>query len=314
MMMNVYTSPKTRLLISSAAIVAALMLSAVTAIAQPAGGPPGGGPGGPGGAPGGATAGPEDPMIPNLPANAPQPTSDPRDFSGVWYHVDSLDFQIKAEPYDENRSIPFNDLGKQVIDRRVKSLADHTPYVNASALCYPPGPSWQMDLNMPFNIVQTKDWMEWLFEEFHGYWLIQMAPKDVSTMPKTYMGNSVAHWDGDTLVVETSGFKQATWVDVVGTPASADAKITQRIRKVKTDHWFLEVESTINDPTFYTRPWTWIRAYDWRPDMVMFREYNCEEQMGDPGNDPMAAASVIREPKDAASFEVPLMERNVKAK
>jgi hypothetical protein len=247
-----------------------------------------------------------------LPADAPQPSSDPHDFTGTWVHGDLLDGQIKTEPYDENRSVPFNDLGKQVMDRRLKSLTDRTPYVNASTLCYPMGWSWQFDLNFPFQIYHGKDYISILFEEYHGYWPIYMAPKDVSTMPKTYMGNSVAHWDGDTLVVETSGFKQSLWLDVNGTPASADAKITQRIRKVHTDHWFLEFTNTIDDPTFYTRPWTWMRAYDWRPDRAGFSEYNCEEQTGDPGSDPVAASSLIREPKDAAAFDSPLMERSKK--
>jgi hypothetical protein len=303
---------------------------------QGAGGPPGGGAGGPpgggaGGPPGGGAGGlaggagfpgqtdpTEVPAFvanrprPDLPKDLPQPTSDPRDFTGTWYHADTVDAHMKVEPYDENRKIPFNELGQKVMDRRIKSLWDKTPYVNASALCYPMGTSWQMDLNFPFQVYQGKDYLSIIFEEYHGYWPIHMAPKDVSTMPKTYMGNSVAHWDGDTLVVETSGFKQSLWLDTDGTPASVDAKITQRIRKVHTDRWFLEVENTIDDPTFYTRPWSWMRAYEYRPDKATFSEYNCEEQTGDPGSDPVAGSSLIREPKDNAAFDSPLMERNAK--
>jgi hypothetical protein len=335
-MMNTHKSSKAKLLIGGAAIAAALTFGVAPVFAQPAGGPPGAGGAPGGGAPAGGAARQaggasnfsaivgNDPTVANPNASllsskyptfgpdAPMPSSDPRDFSGVWYHQDSLDFQIKVEPYDENRTLPFTPLGKQVMDRRIKSLWDKTPYVNASALCYPAGQSWQMDLNMPFHIFQTKDWINILFQEYHGYWQILMGPKDVSTMPKSYMGNSVAHWDGDTLVVETSGYKQSLWLDVDGTPASADAKLTQRIRKVKTDHWTLEVENTLDDPTFYTRPWTWMRSYDWRPDMVIFSEYNCEEQTGDPGSDPVASSSLIREPKDAAAFDSPLIERNAK--
>jgi hypothetical protein len=109
------------------------------------------------------------------------------------------------------------------------------------------------------------------------------------------MGSSVGHWDGDTLVVETTGFKDGLWLDVNGTPASKNARLTQRIRKVKTDHWFLQVEFTLDDPTYYTRSWSWMRDYSWRPDMTLFHEYNCELQTGAKGGiDP----SLVPEPQD----------------
>jgi hypothetical protein len=110
------------------------------------------------------------------------------------------------------------------------------------------------------------------------------------------MGRSVGHWDGNTLVVETTGFKEAIWLDVFGTPASQNAKLTQRIRKVKSDQWYLEVTNTIDDPTYYTRPWSWMRAYLWRPDMTLQREYNCELQTG--AKDGLDS-SLVQEPQDA---------------
>jgi hypothetical protein len=109
------------------------------------------------------------------------------------------------------------------------------------------------------------------------------------------MGSSVGHWDGDTLVVETSGYKDGIWVDVFGTPASKNARLTQRIRKIKTDHWFLEIVSTLHDPTYYTRPWSWARDYAWRPDMTLFHEYNCELQTGAPDG---VDSSLVPEPQD----------------
>jgi len=67
-------------------------------------------------------------------------------------------------------------------------------------------------------------------------------------------------------VVESSGFKQALWMDVDGTPVSANGKLIQRIRKVDNgdhaDHApFLEIETTVVDPTYYTRPWTVVRTF-----------------------------------------------------
>ena len=142
---------------------------------------------------------------------------------------------------------------------------------------------------MPFQIFQSKDRIDILFEEYHGALQIFMDPAQAA--PAGYMGRSIAHWDGDTLVVETSGFKDGLWLDVNGTPASKDAKLTQRIRKFKTNRWALEVIFTLDDPTYYTRPFSWVRDYAWRPDYAIFREYNCEEQTG-AGVDP----SLVPEP------------------
>jgi len=274
----------------SGVLMATLLVCAGVALAQPAP-PPGGGPPPGAGGPPGDGPGPGGMMFPPLPANAPEPSAGPRDFNGTWFHATMLEFQIKSDMF--GNKMPFTPAGQKVMDRRVDSLKKGTPFINASSKCLPMGQPWQMDLNFPFQIFQSKDRFDVLFEEYHGALQIFMDPAKAA--PAGYMGQSIAHWDGDTLVVETSGYKDGFWLDVNGTPASKNAKLTQRIRKVKTDHWFLEVINTLDDPTYYTRPWSWARDYDWRPDMAIFREYNCEEQTGSKeGLDP----SLVPEPND----------------
>lgn len=281
-------------------LLATLLVCTGVALAQPApgggpppgaGGPPGGGPPpGAGGPPGDGPPAGFNPTPP-LPANAPEPPADPRNFDGTWYREGPLEFQIKYDMYGDKT--PFNALGQKVMDRRVDSLKQGTPFVNASAKCVPMGQPWQMDLNMPFQIFQSPGRFDVLFEEYHGALQIVMDPAQAP--PTGYMGRSVAQWDGNTLVVETSGYKDGIWLDVNGTPASKNAKLTQRIRKIKTDRWFLEVVYILDDPTYYIRPWSWVRAYAWRPDLTIFKEYNCEEQTGAKnGIDP----SLVPEPND----------------
>jgi hypothetical protein len=106
--------------------------------------------------------------------------------------------------------IPFNDAGRKVMARRLKSLKD----------------------GMSFRIFQSKDRLEVLFDEYRG--LLTISLDAAKPPPAGYMGRSVAHWDGDTLVVETTGYKEGIWLDVNGSPASKNAKMTQRIRKVKS--------------------------------------------------------------------------------
>jgi len=227
---------------------------------------------------------------PPLPANAPEPPSDPRNLEGVWFRERLIEFQIPTDMYGDK--IPFNAAGQKVMDRRLSALKNGTPFINASVRCLPMGQPWQMDVG-PFHIFQSKDILDVQFQEYHGFFEIVMDP--AKAPPPGYMGRSVGHWDGDTLVVETTGFKDAFWVDFNGTPASKKAKLTQRIRKVKTDHWYLEIQYTLDDPTYYTRPWSWLRDVSWRPDMMVFKEYNCELQIGSPqGLD----SSVVPEPQD----------------
>ena len=229
---------------------------------------------------------------PPLPANAPQPSPDPRNFDGTWYHEDSLVFYIGVDMF--GNPVPFTDEGRKVTQRRWDSIDKKgAPFIYASTYCIPTGQPLQFDLNMPFQVFQTKDHLNFTFEEYHGLWQISLDPDKVPA--PGYMGPSVAHWDGDTLVVETKGFKEGFWVTGHGSSASKDAKLTQRIRKVKSgDRWYLEMIYTLDDPTFYTRPWSWARKYAWHPDMTLFREYNCELSTGAKGGlDP----SLVPEPQ-----------------
>lgn len=284
-----------------------------------AGGAPGRGPSGPGGQAGGQGSHPPGPPQPPLtetqklvnsltPPNpgfaiplapiakgAPMPSSDPRDFSGTWFHGQGLVFRIQRDMYGE--PAPYTMAGAKVLARRIKSLDAGKPYVNASATCRPPGTQWQFDLNFPFQVFQTKDWLRFVFEEYHGRWSVAFDPSKLPQGP-SYQGRSVARWDGDTLVVETTGFKQDLWLDVDGTPFSASGKLTQRIRKVTGGgaRPYLEIITTIEDPKYYEHAWSVARSYVWMPQAAYFGEYNCEEQVGDPSVS--ADAGLVPEPKD----------------
>lgn len=67
-------------------------------------------------------------------------------------------------------------------------------------------------------------------------------------------GYSTARWDGDTLVVQTTGFRNDLWIDMGGSPMSEAAKLTERIRR--PSFGTLEVEVSVDDPKVYTRPWS----------------------------------------------------------
>lgn len=286
------------------AIIGLTAWFAAAAQTPPAGGLPAGAPGvggppplAPGAGPGGPAAGDtggndlkpaEKPdidakrffteLMPPLPADTPQPSADLRDLTGAWFHSQPLDYMISYDLY--GNVPPYTPRAHRLLAHRIEATRVGKPYLNPSSYCQPPGLPWQQDLNMPFQIFQTKNLIQIVHQEYHGLVTVYMNPADVPKQP-SYMGNSVGHWDGDTLVTETNNFKQPLWLDVTGTPASANAKITQRIRKVHQSVWFLEILTTIDDPVYYTRPWSWVRTFAWRPDKQMFIEYDCETQLGD---------------------------------
>jgi hypothetical protein len=216
-----------------------------------------------------------------LPANAPQPSPDHRIFEGGWYHDQLLDSRIEFDMY--GNPLPFSAEGRRIRDNRVKATyIDRLPYANASAECIPPGQPWQIDLNFPFQILQSKAAVTFLFQEYHGIWTIRMNQPHHKDDSRPYMGDSIGHWEGDTLVVDTAGYRRGLWLDIDGTPASPDAHLTFRIRRIDYAMSKLEIVTTVDDPKFYTAPWSVVRTYAWRPDMIDFVEYNCEFQVGTP--------------------------------
>ncbi len=94
----------------------------------------------------------------------------------------------------------------------------------------------------------------------------------------TWMGYSVGHWDGDTLVVESSGFNDRTWIDTGGHPHSEALRVTERF--LRRDFGHITLQTTIDDPKAYTKPWT--VSYDLRllPDTELL-EYVCTENNKD---------------------------------
>jgi hypothetical protein len=96
-------------------------------------------------------------------------------------------------------------------------------------------------------------------------------PKDAEP---TYMGHSTGKWEGRTLVVDTVGFNDKTWLDPMGLPHSDAMHLTERIQRV--NHDTLVDEYTIDDPKTYTKPWKATHTFILKPDWQI-QEYVCAE-------------------------------------
>jgi len=88
------------------------------------------------------------------------------------------------------------------------------------------------------------------------------------------MGDSIGKWEGDTLVIDTVGFNDKTWLDRGGLPHSEDLHVVERIRRV--DHDTLEIKITIDDPKAYTKTWGGQLIFQLKPDWNIM-EFICED-------------------------------------
>jgi hypothetical protein len=90
----------------------------------------------------------------------------------------------------------------------------------------------------------------------------------------TWMGHSVGHWEGDTLVVDSVGFNEGTWIDMGGKPHTDLLHLVERF--TRTDLYTLHYEATIDDPGAYTAPWNVRFDVTWDPNGEI-QEYICQE-------------------------------------
>jgi hypothetical protein len=90
----------------------------------------------------------------------------------------------------------------------------------------------------------------------------------------TWMGHSVGHWEGDTLVVDVVGFNEGSWIDMVGDPHTSQFHLTERF--TRTDMRTLHYEATIDDPGAYTKSWSVQFDIAWDPNGEI-AEYICQE-------------------------------------
>ncbi len=127
---------------------------------------------------------------------------------------------------------------------------------NPDAHCLPLG-LMQLHLHpQPRKIIQGPKLIVILYEAQGGVRQIFMdgRPLPGPDAEPWWYGYSIGHWDGDTLVVETNGFRDDVWLDVEGSPLTNTGKMTERFRRVNYGN--LEIEVTVEDPKAYTKPWT----------------------------------------------------------
>ena len=149
-----------------------------------------------------------------------------------------------------------------------------------TGLCLPAGlPRIAMLGLFPQQFIQTPTQIVILYEYMNVFRVIPLNAKHPDDIIPSYMGNSVAHWEGDTLVVDVIGFNDKTWLAGTGTFHTDALHITERYTRVDKDQ--INYEVTMEDPNVLTKPWT-LRSTIMLREGTRVQEYVCAENNIDP--------------------------------
>ncbi len=225
---------------------------------------------------------------PALAAGAPQTLPD---WSGVWNPAELNIFDPTAPRQAQNKQSSsaaymreFPPYNAEWEARYQKALADNIAGkpTDPTAGCVPGGMPRIMTTPYPFEIVIEPNRVIILHEvssQVRRIWTDgRKHPQDLDP---TYMGHSIGHWEGDTLVVDTVGMRGDTVFDVTAAPHSNEIHVTERIRRIGPTK--LEDRFVVEDPVAFIKPWLVVRTYNLKPDWEI-QEYVCEENNRNPIN------------------------------
>jgi hypothetical protein len=205
---------------------------------------------------------------PNLLAPAPRGSDGKPDFSGMWSTAEGLPCPeslkddsgdcLEKSPLskyatDINKAVPgglpFQPGALEIIrERQTRELDPHVR-------CLPSNFPRMFTLPHITKFVQTRKLLVLINEYNASYRQIFMDGRALPVDPQpSWNGYSTAKWDGDTLVVETNGFRDGLWMDMAGTPLTSAATVKERFRR--KNFGTLEIEATVTDPKAFTKPWS----------------------------------------------------------
>jgi hypothetical protein len=212
---------------------------------------------------------------PNLSGPLPKAADGHPDLSGVWQYVrptgpspnaaaaavaaaqpDIVPLAVRLSQFwnlgaSFKDGLPFQPWAAELHRQRVADNSKDNP----DAHCLPLGIMQFHTHGQPRKMIQTPGVIVILYEANAG---VRQIFTDGRPLPKDaepwWYGYSIGKWEGDTLVVESTGFRDLGWLDVEGSPLTESGKIVERYRR--PDYGHLQIDVTIDDPKAYTKPWT----------------------------------------------------------
>jgi hypothetical protein len=185
-------------------------------------------------------------------------------------------YQDYAKVLLHPKEIPYQPWAKALATQRRKDQS----YWDPQGYCMPPSGPRLMTTPFPMEIVQVPQQKRiiMIYEGGTHIWrVIYMDGRPHPTgdeLNPTWLGHSVGHWEGDTLVVDVVGFNEGGWVDMLGDPHTDRLHVIERY--TRKDLYTLRYEATIDDPGTYTEPWTIGFDILW-DEKGEIQEYICQE-------------------------------------
>ena len=203
----------------------------------------------------------------DMTAPAPRTADGKPDLSGVWNYAGVLGFRGGPPPPPPGtppqatfwnieagikEGLPFTPYGAALRKERMAANSKDNP----DASCLPLGYMQSHTHSQPRKMIQLPDLIVILYEANGGTRQIFLdgRPAPPPDAQPWWWGYSRGHWEGDTLVVESTNFRDGGWLDVNGAPLTDRGKIIERFRRPNIGT--LEIDVTIDDPKAYTKPWT----------------------------------------------------------
>lgn len=198
------------------------------------------------------------------------------DLSGFWLPENPTKYLLNLAADMKPEEIPLRPWARDLYNHRIATNGKDHP----GAYCLPSGIPEKLNIPDGLKLVQTEDLVILLHESRTIYRQIftdgRSHPKNAQP---TWMGYSIGHWEGDTLVVDTIGQNGRTWLDMRGLPGTESLRVIERYTRPRIGR--MDIEVTIDDPEAYTRPWKVNLVWRLLPDTDLI-ESICEENNKDP--------------------------------
>ena len=206
-----------------------------------------------------------------------QAQGDPRAPGGLFGLGESLNsryFRNVLADFSADEA-PLTPAGQARLKQNLQPTA-FNPVLN----CLPDGVPHGDLLPEPFKIVHSRGVILFLYEVETTFRQVFMDGRKLPVDPSpAWQGYSVGRWENDTLVVDTSGFNDRSWLDARGTPHSEEMRIEERFRR--RDYGHMDLKITITDPQTFTRPIAFSVVLDLMPDTDLLEHYCSENEKDD---------------------------------
>jgi hypothetical protein len=231
------------------------------------------------------------------------PVTDPKNFEGTWADLPT------NSPFLLGIDLPYKPEAQNLASDHIKWFKAGNAHASAHLTCRPTGVQGITAPKAPVIIMQTPEKVVFISEEDREVRKAYFSAEHPKDLKPSYSGDAIAHWDGDTLVIDVVGYNGLGQMDEVGNPHSAQLHLVQRISK-SADGNTLTSEFTFTDPVYYTKPFVKVRKWRRIPGVKLL-DYDCSENPRSDLYEPMTFTkdnegfkpTCVREVKDGVAAD-----------